>query len=257
MEEEEQKPIKRKQAPAQIVSPMFVMTPALERMAQEHADKLLAEKKEKQAQYIQERDEKLKVLGLDKCDEYYVEKIAAVKAIAGEAEDIVEKEAEIGLEEIQVPSVAGASGSVSQAADPEFTSVADNSIKVTQISEPFITISHVEPSIAISHVEPSSSKPPATEDTAVLDNLESHYKGELPGVTLHKASEVTSEAVVNEEVISESPQQQPPEPQMTSTSQIPQPPNTQINPQMAPSTSSSQILSEQTVPEQTTFIKPT
>jgi hypothetical protein len=43
---------------------------------------------------------------------------------------------------------------------------------------------------------------------------------------------------------------------MTSTSQIPQPPNIQINPQMAPSTSFSQILSEQTVLEQTTFTQP-
>jgi hypothetical protein len=53
-----------------------------------------------------------------------------------------------------------------------------------------------------------------------------------------RTSEIAYEAVANEEVISESPQQQP------------------LEPQMAPSTSSSQILSEQTVPVQTTFIQP-
>jgi hypothetical protein len=141
-----------------------------------------------------------------------MKKIAEVTANASEAAEIAEEEAQFGLEEIQGTSEAGASGSVSQAAAPDSTSEADNSVKVTQISEPLITISPVEP---------SSSSP--TEDTTVLDNLESHCKGELPGVSLQKASKVDSETVVNEEVLSESPQQQPPEPQMTSTSQIPQP----------------------------------
>jgi hypothetical protein len=204
MEAEEQKPRKRKQAPEQIVSPMFMVTPAIARMAKEQADKLLAEQKDKVVQYAQERDEKLKAIGLKNCDEFFVKKIVEVKAIAGEAAEGAVEEAQIGLGEIQETSEAGASGSVPKAVSPESTSEADNSVKVTQISEPLITIS------------PSSSIP--TEDTIVLDNLESHCKGELPGVTSEKAFEVAPM-----EVASESPQQQPPEPQMTSTPQIPQP----------------------------------
>jgi hypothetical protein len=65
------------------------------------------------------------------------------------------------------------------------------------------------------NVESSSSQPPSTnqtQDTTVLDNLVSHYIGELPEVRQHsnKASEVASKAVAYEEVTSESPQQQTP-----------------------------------------------
>jgi hypothetical protein len=67
------------------------------------------------------------------------------------------------------------------------------------------------------NVEPSSSQPPSpepTQDTTVIDNLVSHYSGELPEVrpSLQRASEISSE-----EVASESPQQQSSKPQMTST----------------------------------------
>jgi hypothetical protein len=70
------------------------------------------------------------------------------------------------------------------------------------------------------NVESSSSQPPSTnqtQDTTVLDNLVSHYSGELPEVRQHleKASEVASEAVAHEEVTSESPQQQTPNPQIS------------------------------------------
>lgn len=78
MEAEEQKPRKRKQAPEQIITPMFVMTPAMAKMAKEHADRLIAGKKDKAAQYIQERDEKLKAIGLENCDEFYLKKIDEV-----------------------------------------------------------------------------------------------------------------------------------------------------------------------------------
>jgi hypothetical protein len=67
------------------------------------------------------------------------------------------------------------------------------------------------------NIEPSSSsQPPSsfnqTQDTTVLDNLVSHYFGELPEVRQHseKDYEVASEAVAYEEVTSESPQQQTP-----------------------------------------------
>jgi hypothetical protein len=69
------------------------------------------------------------------------------------------------------------------------------------------------------NIEPSSSsRPPSsfnqTQDTIVIDNLVSHYTGELPEVRQHleKASEVASEEVAHEEVTSESPQQQTPNP---------------------------------------------
>jgi hypothetical protein len=67
------------------------------------------------------------------------------------------------------------------------------------------------------NIESSSSQPPSTnptQDTTVIDNLVSHYSGELPEVrpSLQRASEVGSK-----EVASESPQQQPPNLQMTST----------------------------------------
>jgi hypothetical protein len=71
------------------------------------------------------------------------------------------------------------------------------------------------------NIEPSSSSQPSassnqTEDNTFIDNLVSHYSGELPEVSpsLEKASEVTSEAVATEEVTLESTQQQTPNPQI-------------------------------------------
>jgi hypothetical protein len=100
------------------------------------------------------------------------------------AEDIVEED-QMGLEEIQGTSEAGASEAVPKFAAPESTSEADNSVKVTQISETLITIS------------PSSSQPPApepTQDNSILDNLVSHYSSELTeaNLNLQRASEVAS-----------------------------------------------------------------
>ena len=80
-EEQEVRPGKRQQT-AETVSPMVVVTPAMASMANERADKLIAEKKKLTAQYLLERDEKLKAIGKENCDVYYVEKIAEVKEIA-------------------------------------------------------------------------------------------------------------------------------------------------------------------------------
>jgi hypothetical protein len=167
-----------------------------------------AVKKDLKAQYIQERDEKLKALGQEKCDEFFVQKMAEVKAIAGQVDGIAEEDVQIGLEEAQGTSEAGAS----ESAVPKAT---DNSVKVSQESGTFTTIS------------PSSSIP--TEDTSILDLLKSHCEGELSGTNLQKASEVASK-----EITSESPQHQAPEPQKISSPQQ-QPSNTQTEPQMAPS----------------------
>jgi hypothetical protein len=191
---EEHKSKKKKQALVPIVTPIFEVTPAMKKMANECAADLNAKEMDQKAQYIQERDEKLKALGFEKCDEYFKEKSAEVKAIAGEA---------AGKE-------AGTSEAVPQAAVPqptasESTSVVDNSIKVCQIPNPSINI---EPPLSNSPVhEP-------IEDNSILDNLISHCSGELqdPNLNSEKASETASEAVAFEKVISESPQQHTPEP---------------------------------------------
>ena len=72
---------------------MFIVTPVMANRAKEHADKLIADKKKKTSQYLSERDEKLKAIGQENCAEYYVEKIAEVKRIAGEVAQDAVKEA--------------------------------------------------------------------------------------------------------------------------------------------------------------------
>jgi len=102
LDEEEQGVRSRKRQPAaEIVSPMFVVTPIMVSKAKERVDKLIAEKKKQAAQYLLERDEKLKAIGKENCDEYYVEKIAEVKEIAGGAAQDVVKEAQKVLEKNQ------------------------------------------------------------------------------------------------------------------------------------------------------------
>jgi len=65
----------------EIVSPIFIMTPEMTKRVDEHAKKLLEEqkKKKKKEQYLAAREEKLKFIGLDSCDEFYVQKLAEVK----------------------------------------------------------------------------------------------------------------------------------------------------------------------------------
>ena len=85
---------------------MFVMTPAMARMSQEYADKMIADKKQQKADYLVARDAKLKSLGLENCDEYFVQKIAEVKQIAGSDEQHAVEEAEKLLEQIPEASEA-------------------------------------------------------------------------------------------------------------------------------------------------------
>jgi len=119
---------------------MFVVTPAMARMAKEHTDKLLADKKQKEAEYLAERDAKLKSLGLENCDEYFVQKLAEVRQIASSVEHQVVEEAQEVLELIPEASVAA----------PESTAVASVSeapVQVTQTSNlPLIIPSPVSPS---------------------------------------------------------------------------------------------------------------
>jgi len=86
--------------------PMFVMTPAMAKAAQEYADNMIAVKKQRKADYLAARDAKLKSLGLENCDEYFVQKIAEVKQIAGSHEQHADEKAEKLLEQIPEASEA-------------------------------------------------------------------------------------------------------------------------------------------------------
>ena len=109
VETEEEKAKKKKAFEEKYESPMFIMTPAMTRMAQEYADKMIADKKHRKVDYLAARDAKLKELGLDKCDEYFVQKIVEVRQIAGSVEQQAAEEAEKMLELIPEASEAGAS----------------------------------------------------------------------------------------------------------------------------------------------------
>jgi hypothetical protein len=203
---EEHQSKKKKQAPAPIFTPMVEVIADMKKMAADEADKMLAEQKEKQAKIIQDREAKLKEVGLDKNEDFFVEKMAEVKGIADKTAEIAKKKV-----------------TDSESAVLDSTSEANNSVKVCQIPDPSIPIS------------PSSSQPPvpeSTQDNSVLDNLIRHCSGELPDPNLNseKASETTSKAVASHKVVSESPKQHTPEPQKTSSPQQ-QPTNMHIDPQ--------------------------
>ena len=83
--EAEEESAKKKQS-SDTQCPMFVMTPTMARMAKEYDDTMIAEKKQKKAVYLAAREEKLQSLGLEDCDEYFVQKIAEVRKIAGSIE---------------------------------------------------------------------------------------------------------------------------------------------------------------------------
>jgi len=103
---EEERAKKKKTFEEKYESPMFVMTPAMARMYQEYADKMIADKKQRKADYLAARDAKLKSLGLENCDEYFVQKIAEVKQITGSVEQQTDEEEEKLLELIPEASKA-------------------------------------------------------------------------------------------------------------------------------------------------------
>ena len=105
-DEDEVKTKKEKSSEKVYESPMFVMTPAITRMAKEYADKMIADRKQRKAEYLAARDEKLKTLGLENCDEYFIQKTAEIKQFAGSDEQHADKEAEMLLEQIPEASEA-------------------------------------------------------------------------------------------------------------------------------------------------------
>ena len=106
---------------------MFIMTPEMSKRVDEHAKKLMEEQKKKKEEYLAAREERLKSLGLDSCDEFYVQKLAEVKEIADTVELEAVKEAKEMLEQIQGTSEAGASEVVPESAAPESAIVAETS----------------------------------------------------------------------------------------------------------------------------------
>jgi len=144
-EAEEGSAKKKQSSDTQYESPMFVMTPAMARMTKEYADTMIAEKKQKKADYLAFRDAKLQSLGLENYDEYFVQKIAEVRQIAGSVEQQVVVEAQEMLEQIPEASVADISVAASESAS--IAEVSEASAKVVQTSSlPFIISTPVSPS---------------------------------------------------------------------------------------------------------------
>jgi len=109
VEAEESRTKKKQSTDKQYESPMFFMTPEMIKHADEKIKKMLADKKQQKVDYLAARDAKLKSLGLENCDEYFVQKIAEVKKIAGSVEQETVEEAKEMLEQIPEASAANAS----------------------------------------------------------------------------------------------------------------------------------------------------
>jgi len=82
-------------------TPGFVMTPEDAKAAQKEIEEMLAERRKEKAAIKAARDEKLQSIGIDASDDYFMEKLAKVRRIAGSVEKQVVKEAVKMLEKIQ------------------------------------------------------------------------------------------------------------------------------------------------------------
>jgi len=116
VEAEESRTKKKQSTDKQYESPMFVMTPEMIKHADEKTKKMIADKKQQKIDYLAVRDAKLKSLGLKNCDEYYMQKIAEVKKIAGSVEQETVEEAKEILEQIPEASAANASEAAPESA---------------------------------------------------------------------------------------------------------------------------------------------
>jgi len=113
-------------------TPGFIMTPEDAKEAQKQLERMLAERKKEEAALKAARDEKLKSIGIDASDDYFMEKLAEVRRIVGSVEKQVVKEAAEMLEKILEASVV---------------EVSEASAKVIQTSSlPFIIPTPVSPS---------------------------------------------------------------------------------------------------------------
>jgi len=87
-------------------TPGFVMTPEEAKKAQKQIEEMLAERRKEKAAIKAARDEKLQSIGIDASDDYFMEKLAEVRRIAGSIEKQVVKEAAEMLEQIPEASIA-------------------------------------------------------------------------------------------------------------------------------------------------------
>jgi len=128
----------------------FVMTPEMAKEAQKQIDEMMAVRKKEKAALKATRDAKLQSIGIDGCDEFYLEKLAEVKQIADSVEQFAVKEAEEIVEKIPEASEADASEAALESATVAEASEA--SAKVTQTSDlPFIIPTHISPSNETDH----------------------------------------------------------------------------------------------------------
>jgi len=114
---EEPKAKKQQLTRDEVFSPMFVLTPEMAKQADEQARKMLEERKKEKAKLKAARDAKLQSIGIDGCDEFYMQKLAEVKQIAETVEQLAVKEAKEMLEKIPEASEADASAKVTQTSD--------------------------------------------------------------------------------------------------------------------------------------------
>jgi len=100
---------------------------------------MLAERKKEQAAIETVRDEKLQSIGIDASDDYFLQKLAEVRQLAGSVEQQVVVEAAEILELIPEASIAKVSTTVAK--------VSEAPVQVTQTSNlPLIIPSPVSPS---------------------------------------------------------------------------------------------------------------
>jgi len=131
-------------------SPMFVMTPEMARMAQKQADEMIDVRKKEKAELKAARDAKLQSIGIDGCDEFYMEKLAEVKQIADTVEQLAVKEVKEMLEKI--PEISEADASEAAPKSATVAEALEASPKVTQTSDlPFIIPTHISPSNESDH----------------------------------------------------------------------------------------------------------
>jgi len=112
---------------------MFVMTLEMIKHADEKAKKMIADKRQQKIDYLAARNAKLKSLGLENCDEYFVQKIAEVKQIVGSVEQEAVKEAKEILEQIPETSEADASEAAPESAT--VVAASEASVKENQTSD--------------------------------------------------------------------------------------------------------------------------
>jgi len=166
-----EKPPKR-QAGGVIESPMFTMTPELEKKCQEYSENLKNEKKRLKAQYKLERDEKLKAMGLEHCDQHTIEQIIEVQTLASKLEEEALKGAKKVLKE--APGTSEAVGSVSA---PQ---VAVSEAAVLEVVASEAAVSEATKFDKVSQIlVPQTTLSPSSSTDSDLDNIPLSQKYKL------------------------------------------------------------------------------